>query len=370
MRAPALLALLLLQGAPAHEAPAPGKRAGLGGLAGFHSVSRLEFPDFRLRLTATYVFPDRARWSLEDYDAPFPLADQFFRFGATAHHYATNATSSELTELAREHTLLQLELRRAVMLFPDGFAWEDASDGAREAEVFADSCCRREPLGRLRATTPDGRVSIEARDRAGELRETVTIEERQEVRGRSFPRVLAVSGVNATFRETIERVETRIHYLDLAFTPGDRRKLSGPPRPAGEILASDLVPMTYAERELAAGTSWEHALARARELAEEVRQSLPSEHELDPVPSFEVSTEGLPVRCLVRLKKACEPPPAGFVHQGERLGLLTALGGFSATASSLEHLRAAIPAGIKGGHAYVRVHRPERIDLVLPLLSP
>ena len=362
------LTLALAQGSQAHVALAPGPRAAVAGLAGFHAVSRLEFGDRDMRLTVTYVFPDRARWSLEEVDAPVPKSEQFYRHGASVYRLAFGESSQELAGLQREHVLLQMELRRAALLYPDGCAWKSVADGAREAEIYADSCCRREPLGTLRAVQDGERVTLAARDLAGELRETLAIDGTQELHGRRFPRVLTATGVNASFRETVETLTTRIHYLDLAFTPGDRRRIGTAQRPEDRIVARDLVPMTYAEQPLASKLGWSEALTRARELQEEVRKSLPAGLALDPVPTFELAEDGQPVRCLVRLAKACDPPPEGFVTHAERLGLFLTLDATPRGASALDRLRAAVPEGARAGQAYVRVHDPARVELVLPLI--
>jgi hypothetical protein len=363
------LTLALVQADAAHDAAAPGPRAAIAGLEGLHAVSRLEFEDRRMRLTVTYVFPDRARWSLEEYDAPVPKSEQFYRRGASAHRLAFNESSQELDGLQRAHVLLQMELRRAALLFPDGFAWTDSADGAREAAVFADSCCRREPLGTLRATVDGERVTLAARDQTGELRETLTLESTQELGGRRFPRTLSASGVNASFTETIERIETRVHYLDLAFTPGDRRRVGTSQRLEERVVARDLVPMSYVEKPLEGSPSWERALVRAGELRNDVQKSLPAGLALDPVPTLELGDDGLARRCLVRLSKACEPPPSGFVTHGERLGLFVTLASTSETASGLVRLRAAVPEGARAGMPYARVHGPTKVELVLPLIA-
>ena len=349
---------------------APGRRAAIAGLAGIHAVSRLEFPDRVLRLTVTYVFPDRARWTLEDYDAAVPKGEQIYRQGTLAHRLPFAESSRVLEGLDREHTLLQMELRRAALLWPDGFAWTNV-EGARETEVFADSCCRRERLGVLRARETEAGLVLEARDAHGDLRETLTLASTQELAGRRWPQVILGTGVNASFRETLESIETRIHYLDLAFLPGDRRRVGAASAPEERIGARDLVPMTYAERELDGGVTWEQALARARALQAELLPALPTGLALDPVPTFELGDDGRPTRCLVRLTKSCEPPPEGFVSQRERIGLFQSLTSLAALdAQRLARLRAAVPEGAQAGRAYVRVHEPGRVELVLPVVPP
>jgi hypothetical protein len=366
--APLALALLLVQGTPTHEPPAPGPRAAIAGMRGIHTVSRLDFPDFRLRLTTTYVFPDRARWSLEDYDAPLPIANQFSRLGAAAYNFETNAASRELAGLDREHMLLQMELRRAALLYPDGFQWTKDAQGIPEARVFADSCCEREPIGTLRALSANERITFEARDRHGDWRDSLTVEECQEQNGRRFPRVLSVTGVNGSFRETIERLKTGIHYLDLAFRPSDRRQAKTASRPELAPLLVDVVPMTFAARPLPAGSDWKTALATAETLRAELQRTLPAAQRLDPIPTFEVSAEGQPLRCLLRLAVPVDPAPEGFERHEERLGVMLVLPELTGVAAALPRLRTEVPTGARAGVVYVRRH-PERIEVCLPLIA-
>ena len=365
----ATLLLALAQEASAHEPPAPGPRRPVAGLAGLHLVARQDFEAGSNRLTATYVFPDRARWSLEPYEGPVLKRELVFRHGDAAHRLTSGASSVVLAPDDRDHVLLQMELRRAALLFPDGFEWRAEAGGTRVAEVQADSCCHRRMLGRFVARREGERLTIEAHDLADETKETLTVTSWQELEGRRFPRELEVAGSNGAFHETIESLTTRVHYLDLAFLPGDRREVGTGRTLETRVIALDLVPMAYLERPLPEGASWEEALERARGLAVEVAPGLEPGLALDPVPTFEIDAEARPVRCLLRLARVVDPAPEGFVVHGERLGLLRSLKGLAqVTSRELARLGEARPADSEGGRPYVRIHAVDRVELVLPLV--
>jgi len=363
------LLLALVPQTQVHEAPAPGPRRGVAGLAGIHLVARQDFAPGANRLTATYVFPDRARWSLEPYEGPVLKRELVFRHGELAHRLTSGASSVPLAEADRDHVLLQMELRRAALLYPDGFAWKSESDGTQVSHVYADSCCLRRVIGTLCARRNGEHLTLEARDLEGTTKEALTVTAWQELEGRRFPRELDVRGSNGNFHETIESLTTRVHYLDLAFLPGDRRKVGSSTALATRVIALDLVPMAYLERALPAGTDWEAALAAAKTFAAEVAAGLEGGLTLDPVPTFEIDSAARPLRCLLRLARVVEPAPAGFTLHGERLGLLRSLEGLERVVpAELTRLTEALPPEAEGGRPYVRVHAKERVEMVLPLL--
>ncbi len=367
-----LVLVALLAQASAH-APEPGPRAAVAGLAGFQSVSRLDFGSGQNRLTALYVFPDRARWHFEDYAAHEGSEHLFlYRHGQRVHQLAGGPSQSIEGE-ERDALLLQMELRRAVMLWPDGFAWSAPENGTRTAPVSADSCCPAHSLGTLVATLADARPSrVEARDAQGRVLEALAIRAWQESNGRTWPRTLAMESEGGGFVETIESIETRVHYLELSFVPPDRRATPGANSPGPNILAQDLVPVTYAVRALPAGVAWEDALSQARAwLAEAAESAKASGAAVDPVPTFELSEEGRPLRCLVRLAVPREPAPSGYQTQPERPGLLLGLEDLEQLRPAvLTRLRQAVPPGAKPGAPYLRVHdrREHPLELVLPLV--
>jgi hypothetical protein len=364
-----LLVAALQAGAHGKE---PGPRSGIAGLGGFRSISRIDFGTSQNRLTAIYVFPDRARWHFENYEARERSEHQFvYRLGELVTEFGSGQPSRELDEAGRDVVVLQMELRRAAMLWPDGLEWAALDETTRTATVHLDSCCGEGALGNLVATLADGRPRrMEARDSSGRVVEALEVLTWQESCGRTWPRTLTVDGASGGFSETIETIDTRIHYLDLSFRPPDRRGSATVGLKPGDVLPRDLVAMTYAPRELPPGSGWDEARERARGWIADAREELePQGWKVDPVPMFELGDDGLPLRCLVRLASPAFPAPAGFETLHERLGVFLPLQELrQADPGALTRLRRAIPPDAQAGRPYLRLHdRPQLpVELVLP----
>jgi len=369
----ALLALLAAQARAAHG-PEPGPRAALANLAGFEIVSKLDFGPSQNRLTAAYVFPDRARWHFESYAAKQRSEHQYYyRFGERVSALASGGPSRVLEGQEHDAVVLQMELRRAALFWPEGFEWQDAAGEAgpaRSAPVWADSCCREGPLGTLVATLADGRPQrLEARDASGRKLEALEIRSWQELGGRAWPRTLALEAENANALETVEAIDTRVRFLDLLFLPPDLRPLV-PLEPGPAVVSRDLVSMTYSVHELPEDLEWDAALARARDWIAQAGDELKARGlGVDPVPTFGLTSEGRPRACYVRLAAAVVPAPPGFETHAERAGLFLAVPELPALdAAMVERLRRAAPEDARAGIPYLRVHPPPNpVELVLPL---
>jgi hypothetical protein len=230
-----LLALPQIQSpAPVEHGLEPGARAPVAGLAGFETVSKIDFGAQQNRLTAVYVFPDRARWHFESYGAKVRSEHQYFyRSGSRVRELLSGGSSRELQDGERDTVLAQMELRRAVMLWPDGFDWEVSADlpaNTRSAPIRVDTCCRKGALGSLVATLDGARPGkVEALDVEGPSARRRGAPWR-DVGGRKWPRSLP-SRRRTRASETVELVETRIHYLDLSFVPPDGARLQRSHRP-------------------------------------------------------------------------------------------------------------------------------------------
>jgi len=358
---------------PQHDGP-PGPRLAIRGLAGFRYVSMIDFGTDRNQLTAEYVFPDRVRWHFE---GPPPDASHlyFYRLGSELHQMQSGQPSQPIKGVSHDVVLLQLELRRAALLWPDGVDWEPAVDGVSRAPVRAHAGCRRAPIGFLEASSFSGEqpVRFTARDSDGKELEALEVLERCERDGRSWPARLALITHGNRFEETLETLDTRIHFVDLSFLPPDRRPLGRGAAPGSPIVSSDLVPVTFRSRSLPAGLEWEAALAQARAWIEEARQQADlAGQEIDPVPTFELSPEGRPVRCLIRLARVARPPPEQYRTLEERPGLLMALDGLEALDAALLELRRSVPVRTGTGAPYLRYRKgsPSPVELVLPLEEP
>lgn len=369
MRVAFLLVFLALQDTSPREPhtahdPAPGPRAAIEGLTGVRWRSTLDFGEAHNRFEALYAFPDRARWVFESLDRS--SRQTIYRSG-TRLFEVSGGPSTELEGAARDHALLQIELRRAALLWPHGFDW--AADGeAQRATLFASSCCRTRPIGALLATgLADGRPRrIEALDPQGEAFEAIDIEAWKEQDGRTWPARLRVSGRSGSFDETVEEIDTRARYLDMAFLPGDRRTAptDGPPQ-----LTGDLVGTVAARFELPRGLGWSEARTRAEALRVALAERLgPDGPALDPVPSFELDAEARPVACRVRLRDpVADPPPRGFERRDGGTGLFLFLARpEELTAQAVGRLLRGVPSDATAGTPYVRFHE-QRIEVVVPL---
>jgi hypothetical protein len=367
-----ILGLVLLAQVTAHG-PEPGPRRAQAGVAGFQTVSKLDFGNEANRLTAAYVFPDRARWHFENYSARVRTEHQYYyRLGERLRAF-DGTPSRDLEGAERDGLLLQMELRRAVLFWPDGFSWSDTGPTERSAPVHLDSCCSEGEIGSLVATLEAGRPSrIEGRSLEGAVLETLEIGSWQEDAGRSWPRTLILKGAQASFTETIESIDPQVHFLEVSFLPPDRRPLpavgTGP-----RVLARDIVAMTYQPVPLTEGVGWTEALASARAHVTRERETLTKLGlELDPVPMFEVDSLGQPRQVFLRLTAAHWPAPAGFLTVSERPGLFLLLGSTEALGpGAVEHLIAGVPEGALPGVPYARIHARKEVpvELVLPFGS-
>jgi hypothetical protein len=356
--------------------PEPGPRAALAGLSGFQTVSRIDFGNGqRNRLTAVYVFPDRARWHFENYDARVRSEHQFYyRQGERVRELVTGKPSRELAAEEQDRVLVQMELRRAVLFWPEGFVWQELEGGQRLAIVEADSCCHERALGSLVATLENGLpVRVAAQTPGGEPIEALEVRAWQERSGRRWPATLVLAASGGGFTETIESVETDNHYLELFFLPPDVRAVRKTKLPGGPtVLARDIVAMTYAVRELPDPCSWEEALTRARAwIAEAELEMKPLELAVDPVPTFELSPSGRPARCLVRLATPQSSPPKGYLSVPERAGFFLTLPDLkSVDEGVLRRLGDSAPEGVFLETPYLRVHArtTASVEVVLPIL--
>jgi hypothetical protein len=342
---------------------APGPRAAIEGLSGVRCRSTLDFGGAKNHFEALYVFPDRARWVFEALDRSSRVT--IYRSGPRVYQVASGP-STEMEDAGRDTVVLQMELRRAALLWPRGFDWQP-HESERRAAVHLSTCCPGEPIGTLVATgfTAGRPARIEARNGEGVTIEAIEILGWKEHGDSPWPERLRVSGGSGAFEESVEELDTRVRYLDLAFLPGDRRG-----RPAGDpsLMAGERTPSVSARFVLPRGLDWEAARARADELFSSLRERLGAAGpDLDPVPSFELDGEGHLVACRIRLRTVVAAPPQGFEPREGGAGLFLFLTApEQLTGAALTRLRGAVPADATGGTAYVRFH-PGRVEVVLPL---
>ncbi|MEW6072512.1 MAG: hypothetical protein AB1726_07965 [Planctomycetota bacterium] len=370
---------------PAEEDPlAPGPPAPIAHLGGFLATSRLvreAEPDRPVERRAVYAFPDRARATIQPLGGPAASREETFRFGGHVWRYAARAGRAvELAGAERTEALLGLELFRAAFLWPEGFVWEEVEvageEGRRElrAAVRAAAAGGPQPIGTLAASLDaEGRPGrISARDGEGTERHALVVIGWQSGGGsRLVPGELELfqNGVRVG-RETVTLFSTRAIHMDRFFQPPDRAPEGDLSRPQIGIRTVELTPMVFLAHPLAAGTSWEEALARFQALRATAAEELKSSGlVLEETPTFALEERtGSPARVLLTLA-APHPAtlPAGWSVRVGGPGLLEALAGpAEVNAARLARLFAAVPEGMRGGEAYVRIW-PKRVQLTLPL---
>ena len=384
MQATLFLATLALGSSVQKDEPLPpGPIQGIAGIGGIQLESTIRFvkdptaeeePAVHV-LEATYLFPDRARWRLHAIGVDAMAREFVFRFGEQAWKVPDGRHSSiVLTQSDRDVTLLQMELRRAVFHYPNGFAWSGSNPERPTAVVRRSSSGERPVIGSLEATVEDGSlVRISALDQAGRAIESLEVSTWQAVGEARWPRdlVLTQDG-QVVWHETVRAVSTRAHYLDRFFQPPDTRR-GGTMLVQGRLVREiPLSPITYRLRELPPATPWEEALDRAREWIALAGKELQG-HPIDPVPCFELDDTGAPLRCVVRFEKAISEAPEGWTTRWDTPGLGLVLDRLEdLDGSVLALLRRSVSPAERNGTPYCRVHEPgaaARVELYLPIAA-
>ncbi len=353
--------------------PPPRRRAILG-VYGFTARSNIRFeamPNSPHQLSATYAFPDRARWYIEPANAKRGRRSVRYRSGPQAWELPPG--SSEAAQYQGEQAtraLLQLELRRVAMLWPHGLDWSvSATDGVdgvlRRAELVtgghlsARSSTADTPPSSFFSHLPDGSAFEELRNL-------------EWTDGPFGPRPASwqlVSGGTAVWTESIESVDTKVHFVDSHFLPPHLRELPS----QGEVDPILLVevPARFRRRRSLSAQTWEAALAEAEEAIASTGPGDPSAL-VDPSPVFELGPDGLPRTLLIRLISREETPPKGWemAHGESALSRLSPSGELP-TAASIQELIDAKPEGTVNGAARLRVTllggEVETSQLILPL---
>jgi len=341
------------------EAP---PRQPVAGLRGVELRSRLVFEGAAVEqdLEFACVFPERARLCTR---ARGPHNQRFilYRFGdATFGLQPGESTSEAYTGAAHTHTVRHLELRRALALWPDGFAWhaEDA-EGAGGAVRVADLG----PHGRLRAELGgDGRpLRLEALDAEGSAVEAFEgLTWREGAHGRTWPaEARLVQGGRVVFRETYAAVETGLFVVDGFFLPPDRRPAT---RRAVGIVAIDLEPHTERRRELTA-----RDLSGALHEIEELRRAEATElargpHRLAADQVLALDEDGRPRAVILRLEEPVTAAPSGWARAPGRTAVSQRLESPAALGpGTRRRLAEACPADARPVEWYVRLNAEDAL---------
>ncbi len=367
-----------LAGNPTQEGSAGAlPRSGIGGLAGFAAVTEVRFetePALSHVLDIVYIFPDRARWSLSASRNGSNQREISTRLGERAWRVEGGSPSSrELGGPDRDVMLLQMELRRAVLFWPDGFPWTHEQDRSRSTPVTRSASRSSAQVGRLVASldSSGSLQKVQAFRSDGQLQEALVVHEWSEEEGRRWPQRMSLeqNGL-VVWRESLVRVETQLVYADLFFLPPDVRG-GGKVHVVGNrtIVSTDLRGFTYRARPLDSGSTWKDWTELAlRWIAEENALLRAQGIELDPIPTFELSADGQPVRCLLRLRDQPAHPLEGWATVGDRPGLAILLPRpEDLDRSEIDLLERAVPPDCAGGRPYARV--VNGIQVYLPLES-
>ncbi len=365
-----------------HSSPAaiqtsPGPLQPIGGILGFTSLSEVVFdsqPDLPHRFEANYAFPARVRWWLSHGDPEAGNRHADYRFGSTLYRLSFGQETSVEYEVGERNAVVRrMELRRAVMLWPDGFAWEDDADGWRAPITGAAG----EVIGEIHGSRDDGPrpAAFTAFDVAGNEQESLVILGWREEAKRWWPaRLRLTSGGQVVWTETIERVDTRRRYLDAFYLPVDRRPEGRASKPFSVIEVRTMeVPLLRVRRfELPLGVDWKRAQEIAVDaLAAEDDRLADRGLALDGVARFEVDGNGDPTSLLFTLDGASRTP-SDFEPLDGRTGLFVVLDDVSELSRSIvDELLAAVPDGARPLPAYVRRvgdRSSKQVQVVLPLI--
>lgn len=354
------------------EVPDPPREEAVGGLRTLSTDSRLALADPAAgadQLQVAYLFPEAIRWRLAVRGDPGADRTLVYRYGGRVFETTPRESASrELLSLERLATLLSLELRRALFLWPDGFEWS-GEGSVRQADLGN--------LGRLVATlAADGSgrpVAISSLDAQDAPRETLGRVTWRETGGRHFPASLERhSATGRIWAEEVLEVRTGGTFLPDFFLPVDRR----PPErgsPAGDIpLLYPRVAFHALAEPVPAGADLGALVRRARERQRAVARELEPGWTLSTLPIFALDEGGGPRELWLRLEGGPEPPPDGWAqHAPQDVWAIEVPRASAGVAEALAKLRSAVKgAGQKAGAPYMvilegRADGPAR--LVLPV---
>lgn len=341
--------------------------AGIEVLETTSSVVQVAEPGPKRELVVTFAFPGRVR-ILESTQSDHGVERRFrYRYGDTLYqHDLKDPASTELTGAARTDALAEMELRRAVLLWPDGFEWK--ADGETRSGSVGEAGSVQAHVG-ASAKQPD-RIAIVAEN--GAERVSFRSVQWRESGGRVWPASFELwrAGKHVA-TETIAGTDVTKTYIDLFFMPTDRRDRATERDAMLGLVREQELPRFCARRvELTQGTSWPEARREIEAvLADWSARVKERALALDPGWTVELDDAARPKAVLVRLATIPDPAPEGFSTSAVRQARVMFVEGLTdATAARLEELRRAVPASATAQHAYLRI-RPDGgpVLIVLPL---
>ncbi|MBM3989724.1 MAG: hypothetical protein FJ298_01820 [Planctomycetes bacterium] len=370
----AVFATLALQ-APQTPATAPTQdrlaalpaRANIAGLSGLQTSSRITFAAQGARLhslEATFAFPDRARWTLAPEGARAGDRSIVFRCGPAFFELAPQQSTARLVsesgpkDAQWRASLAAVEVRRALFLWPDGFAWE--GDAARKSVKLPGGESLVAELG------SDGLPTALYVGGERALRERFDALAWREHRGRKVPASFDFS-VDGTriWREDVVTFETRAQVLDSFFLPAELRRdavaLAGGPR-----IASVDVPRSHELRvELEDGTEWSAVKERWQAALAPYARAKGDGWRLEGGALVEVDERGAPRALLLRFKPGVDTAPEGVASVREHGALALSIPSApSSLVESLATLRGALPPNSRVARSFARFPNAPALDAV------
>lgn len=354
--------------------PLPPRRP-IAGLPGLFCVSEIRYvsaPDRPHRMEVTFSFPGRARCYLTEINAPTGARVGLYLRGERGFMVpAETAQSVELLGAKLDQLRMQLALRQATLLWPDGFAW--TGEGNERTTNLG-------TLGRLvAALDSNGRPqSIHSEDAVGrELERYAALT--WKVRGsRTFPASTTFEvGGESVWNEEFQTIETAVHVVDTFFLPVDRRQVSvGRAGPASRVQGVD-VPTVVVRRVELKATDWAGAVDQARSARASVSRDVERLGlQLEEGCILELSESARPVQCVLRLTESRCPPPEGWsVEPGSAALSLAVARPDEITPDLIAAVAALAPEGEHLATPYVRLGAKtpdgkEMLQLVLALRDP
>jgi hypothetical protein len=351
------------------ELEPPPPPSAIAGLPGFVAKSTITFhaaPELPHRLEVAYVFPQRVRWWRGLGEGSGTRRILLYRYGD--HAFEIPERSSESVEKHgrdRDGIFLQMELRRAWMMWPDGFEWR-GEGGRRQADLGK--------LGTLRAQlNRDGDlVEIMSLGFDGLLLDSYGLIAWQEHRGRRFPRSAQFSHRGQPiWGESIDSVETAVQLRDRFFLPPDRvEQEQGRLTRAVENFELHAPRAVVRAVALGGALDWESRVAEARALhAQHATRMSDLGFEVEPAILLELDSEGRATHLLLRLAQAPpEPPPDWQVRAGgPALGRLLPEG--RDLGQEIGAMVGALGAGRRPGKPYARLGEGGQVQLIVPILE-
>lgn len=349
-------------------------RAAVAGMRLISASSTLRFDgaeDRPHQLVATYLFPDRARWSLRAIGQANERGSRRLRYRAGEQCFSLSpgeSVSESLVEYDLHQALLQMELRRATLLWPDGFDWQ--SDGtARVAAVPGHGSLRAE-------FAKDAGESGRPVRFASFFEDGAPCERFEAVRWSAesrWPTALELwLGETRVWTEVIDEVVHRGDFLDCFFIPADRRVTVAASLGSIEVHHFDLPLRAVRRRAIEPA---QPDLAAARKSSIEAAERWNAElHELGAEAavqaSLELDEQGAACAILARVDAPLEVPSAwGANVVADGPALVRSLPSFGPVDRRLlRALRESRPRGSEAGAFELRWDAQGGARVLLPLL--